>query len=438
MTPSFKGKKVLIMGLGLHGGGVSVAKFFCMQKADVTVTDLKTEEQLAESIEKLKKYKIKYTLGRHKEADFISTDLIIKNPDVPATSPYLEIARKHNMPIETDISLFLKSSEAFIIGITGTKGKSTTSSLIYHLLKLKYKNTFLAGNIGLSPLELLSKIKKNDKVVLEFSSFGLEDLKQSPNIAVVTNIFPDHLNRYGTMEEYVDSKKIIFKYQTAKDYLILNEDDVIVRQFAHETKGNVSYFSLNKKPDKINTKEFKLSGKNNFSNLLAAIEVVKILGLSDKLIEKGIKIFEGVHSRQEFIKEVKGVKYFNDTTATIPEAVISAIDSLSEKFHSGQIFLICGGVYKGVDYTNMAKKIYERQVGVILLPGSGSDKIKEKLLEYKAIKEVNSMDSAVKKASEWAKPGDIVILSPAASSFNLFKNEFDRGEQFVKAVKNLR
>jgi len=433
----FKNKKVLIMGLGLHGGGVAVAKFFYKQGADVLVTDLKTEAQLKDSIEKLKGLEVKYTLGGHKEADFIWADLIMKNPDVASTSPYLEIARKNNIAIETDVSLFFSLSKAFVIGVTGTKGKSTTASLIYHLLKPKYKRIFLAGNIGISPLELLPKIKNTDTVVLELSSFELEDLKQSPNMAVITNIMPDHLNRYASMTEYVEAKKTIFKYQKKKDFLILNEDDSIVRQFAKEANGKVYYFSWNKSPEKIDLSKFKLLGRNNTANLSAAIEVAKILKVSAKTIEKEIESFKGVSSRQEFIEEIGGVKYFNDTTATIPEAVISAIDSLSEKFENAKIFLICGGVYKGVEYKKMAEKIREKNIEVILLPGNASDKIKESLLNYDKINEVSNMPEAVEKASKLAKAGDLVILSPAASSFNMFKNEFDRGEQFVKAVKDL-
>ena len=206
----FKNKKVLVMGLGLHGGGVGAAKFFYKSGAEVLVTDLKTREQLKDSLQKLKQFKIKYSLGGHKESDFLWADLIIKNPDVPNTSPYLEIARKNNIQIETDVNLFLKLSEAFIVGVTGTKGKSTTSSLIYHILKSKYRRVFLAGNIGVSPLDLRNKIKKSDKVVLELSSFELENLTQSPDISVITNILPDHLNRYGDMKEYIKAKKQFF------------------------------------------------------------------------------------------------------------------------------------------------------------------------------------------------------------------------------------
>jgi len=445
----FKNKKVLIMGLGLNGGGVGVAKFFCKQGAEVLVTDKKTEEQLKESLENLKKLEenlpagrqVKYTLGRHEEEDFLWADMIIKNPDVPSTSPYLEIARKNKIPVETDLTLFFKLSKAFVIGVTGTKGKTTTASLIYHILKQKYKNVLLAGNIGVSPLEFLPKIKKNQKVVLELSSFGLEDLKQSPQVAVITNIMPDHLNRYANMAEYIEAKKIIFKFQTKKDFLILNGDDAASKSFSKEAKAKVIFSNKGKRPngshgypEKV-LDSFKLFGENNLSNLAEALEVAKIMKVPEGVIVKALKSFKGVPNRQEFVKELNGVKYFNDTTATIPEAVISAIDSFSEKFPSAKLFIICGGVYKGVDYNDFAKKVREKSVGLIMLPGNGSDKMKEKLEGYKEMADVLSMQEAVEKARSLAKAGDVVVLSPGASSFNLFKNEFDRGNQFVGEVK---
>lgn len=410
----FQNKKVLIMGLGLHGGGAGSAKFFCRQGADVTVTDLKTKEQLKESLIKLKGLKIKYVLGRHQEQDFLSADLIIKNPDVPATSPYLEIARKNNIAIETDVSLFFRMANVFIIGVTGTKGKSTTASLIYHLLKSKYKRVFLAGNIGISPLELLLKIKREDKIVLELSSFELEDLKQSPDIAVITNIMPDHLNRYAGMLEYVEAKKSIFKFQKEKDILILNKSDEVLKQFAKEAKSRVIF---SEQP---------------------AVEVARVLGIQEKLIKKSVDNFKGVPSRQQFIREIEGVKYFNDTTATMPEAVIYAIKVFSKKFPKAKLIFISGGQNKGLTYHGLSVKIKEKVGDLILLPGTASEKIKEGLQDYNNLHEALSMQEAVKKAKKLSCAGDIVVLSPGGSSFNLFKNEFDRGEQFVKAVKSLR
>jgi UDP-N-acetylmuramoylalanine--D-glutamate ligase len=228
---------------------------------------------------------------------------------------------------------------------------------------------------------------------------------------------PDHLNRYATIQEYVESKKSIFRYQDKNDYLVLNNNDPIVRQMVKEARGNVIYFSAENPLE---------------SNKAAAVRVAEILQIPEKNIKKAIKNFKGVHSRQELVREINGVRYINDTTATIPEAVILALDTFKN------IVLICGGVYKGVEYKQMAEKIKEKVKAIVLLPGSGSDKLKESLSNYKNITNVTSMHEAVNVASKIANPGDVVILSPAASSFNLFKNEFDRGDQFVKAVKNLK
>jgi UDP-N-acetylmuramoylalanine--D-glutamate ligase len=434
MSKLFEGKRVTVMGLGLNGGGVGVARFFCEQGAEVLVTDLKNAQQLAESIKKLKGLKIKYALGGHKEEDFNTADLIVKNPDVPSTSPYLEIARNSGVRVETDMSLFFKMADGvYTIGVTGTKGKSTTASLIFHILKGKYRRTFLAGNIGVSPLELLPKLKPGDRVVLELSSFELEDLKQSPNIAVITNIMPDHLNRYDGMQEYIDAKKIIFKYQTKDDCFVLNGDDSIVRQFAKETVSKIVFFSKD-----IKAKGFKLFGGHNLSNLSAAIEVAKLLKVSATEIAARLRTFKGVPNRQQFVRSFKGVKYFNDTTATMPEAAITAINVFAEQFPKSRLIFISGGMNKGLEYAGLALVIKEKVGELVMLPGVASDKIKEHLLGYKNVHEVASMPEAVQKAKELAKKGDVVVLSPGATSFNLFKNEFDRGAQFVKVVNNLR
>lgn len=424
------------MGLGLHGGGIGVAKFFCKHGAELLVTDLKTEEQLAESLKKLKGCKMKLSLGGHKEEDFLWPDLIIKNPDVPFSSPFLKIAADHNIPVETDVSLFFKYSRAFVIGVTGTKGKTTTASLIYHFVKSKYKDAFLAGNIGVSPLDLIGKVKKSSKVILELSSFELEGLQQSPQIAVVTNLMADHLNRYPGMKEYIEAKKTIFKHQNKKNYLILNEDDSIVRQFVKEAKSKIIYYSASKKPCTFDLSKFRLKGSHNIANLSAAVEVGKILKIPVKEIQELINTFKGVPHRQQMVGNIGGVRFYNDTAATMPDAVIAAINTFKANFPAAKMILICGGQNKGLSYEMLAKKIKNSEVFVIMLPGTASDKIKENLGDYRVVN-VLSMAEAVKKAKEIAKKGDAVVLSPGAASFNLFKNEFDRGRQFVEAVKSL-
>lgn len=443
----FKGKKVTVMGLGIVGGGVGVVKFLVKAKAKVLVTDLKSKKELASSLKKIKKLPVKFVLGEHRAKDFISTDLIIKNPGVPDNSIYLKIAKRNKVPIETDVGIFFELCPAPIIGVTGTKGKSTVATLIYSLLKIKYPNVILAGNIGTSPLESLQKITKSSKVVLELSSWqleGLESHKKSPQIAIITNIYPDHLNRYKGFREYIDSKKIIFLFQNAKDLLFLNYDDPVVRKFSKKAKSKVHFFSEKRMPQDLREvfSSLKIVGDHNISNALAASFVAKLYGISPENIQKVIKNFKNPAGRQEYIGESKGVKYFNDTTATMPSAVIAAIKTISQRFPRSRIILIAGGQDKELDYKKLAKEISKKVSNLILFQGTASAKIKK---EIKRLKEpqsvsldVSSMEKAVKMASKLANKGDIVLLSPSAASFNLFKNEFDRGKQFNKAVKKLK
>jgi UDP-N-acetylmuramoylalanine--D-glutamate ligase len=323
---------------------------------------------------------------------------------VPNTSKYLKLAKE----VKTDIQIFFDLCEAPIVGVTGTKGKSTIVTLIREFLKTKYEKVFLAGNIGVTPLKILPEITKNSLVVLELSSFELEDLKKSPHVAVITNLFEDHLNRYKNIEEYFESKKPIFRYQSEADVLFLNEK---LKNFAEEAKSRLIYFS-------------------NDDKYAPAIEVAKFFRISDESIAEVLKNFKGVPHRQEFVFEKDGVKYFNDTAATTPQSVELAIKEFSN------IVLITGGEDKNLNYKNLAETIKRKLNFIILLPGTASEKLKRELGDFK-IYEVKSMEEAVKKANETAERGNIVLLSPGAASFNLFNNEFDRGRQFVECVKKL-
>jgi len=450
---NFRNKKVTVMGLGIVGGGVGTVKFLTRIGAKVLVTDLKTKKDLESSLKKIKRLPVKLILGRHRAKDFIDTDLIIKNPAVPDNSPYLKIAKKNGVPVETDVGIFFELCSAPIIGVTGTKGKSTVVTLIYHFLKSKYPNVILAGNIGTSPLGSLKKINKNSKVVLELSSWQLEGLKshkKNPQVALITNIYPDHLNRYKNLKEYINSKKIIFLFQKPKDILFLNYDDKILRKFSKLAKSKFYFFSRKKIPKdlKMIIKNLKLAGEHNISNILAAFSVAKLYKVPSKSIKKILKKFRGLPWRQEFIREIKDVKYFNDTTATMPEATTAAIKTFSQKFPKSKIILIAGGEDKKLNYKNLTKEILKKVKHLILFSGTASDKIKKELLAEKSSSQtrplltitanINLMEKAVEKASELARRGDIVLLSPATASFNLFKNEFDRGEQFNKALRKLK
>ena len=442
---NFKDKKVTIIGLGLHGGGIGVAKFFSQLGAKVLVTDLRSKEELKESLEKLKGKSIKYVLNQHRPEDFINTDLVIKNPAVPGKSKYLQIAKEHGIPIETDIGIFFELCPAPIIGITGSKGKSTVATLIAKFLARKYPKVVLAGNIRTSVLRKLKKIDKETLVVLELSSWQLAGLKphgKSPDCSLITNILPDHLNRYRDINEYIEDKKLIFKFQKSKNTLILNYDDEVVRNFAKEAKSEVIYYGQEYETDKLPEirNEIQLKGEHNLSNVLAAIAVAKLYNISDKSIKKVLRKFKGIEGRLELVRIINGIKYINDTTATIPEATLAALNSFPL---NKQIILIAGGNDKNLNFSQLAEMINKRVKSLILLEGTATDKLQKEMTksQVEIVGPFNDMEQAVSqaqaRAEESASGGDIVLLSPAATSFGLFRHEFERGDAFIKAVENL-
>ncbi|OGY41213.1 MAG: UDP-N-acetylmuramoylalanine--D-glutamate ligase [Candidatus Buchananbacteria bacterium RBG_13_36_9] len=457
----FKNKRVTVMGLGLHGGGLAVTKFLAQKGAILTVTDLKSQKQLAQSIKELKNYKIKYVLGKHQLADFINADMIIKNPGVPRNSKFLLAAQKRKVPIETDLSLFFQLCPAEnIIGITGTKGKSTTTSLIYKIIKSWKKDAILGGNIRISPLDFLPKIKKETPVILELSSWqleGLADRKISPPYALITNVLRDHLNTYNNMADYANAKSLIYRFQKSEDYLILNKQSEFTRKMAPRARSKVYWFCLEKLNKKengafleknwlvfqekgkktkiIKSGDIQLAGAHNLANILAAICLVKIFKVPDAIIRDNIKNFKGIEGRLEFISQCQGIKYYNDTTATTPDAVSAALNSFDQK-----VVLLAGGTDKKLDFKELAKKIKEKTKSIILFEGTATEKLVKELrsINYNEnIVFVDSMKEAFKQAKYILKKGDIFLLSPGAASFGLFINEFDRGEQFNQAVKKL-
>jgi len=450
------------MGLGLHGGGLAVAKFLAKRGAILTLTDLKSKQQLSAPLKQLKNYKIKYVLGKHRLADFKSADMIIKNPQVRRDSPFILEAQKHKVPIETDLSLFFElCPSAKTIGITGTKGKSTTTSLIYKIIKANKKGAILGGNIRISPLDFLSKIKKETPVILELSSWqleGLEGRKLSPHYALITNILVDHLNTYKNMADYAKTKTLIFRFQNPDDVLILNKDNEQTKAMAKLAKAKVYWYSqgkLNKnengtfadkgwlifqnkgKKEKIMPiNSIQLSGKHNLSNVLAAICLTKIFGASSKIIKKVISEFKGIEGRLESIRELKGIKYYNDTTATTPDAVIAALNSFKQK-----VVLLAGGTDKKLNFKELAKAIKNKVRVLILFEGTATKKLVAELKKINFNQDlifVDSMKEAFKQAKYILQNGDIFLLSPGAASFGLFINEFDRGEQFNREVKRLK
>lgn len=441
----FKGKKVLIFGLGLNQGGVGSSKFFAKQGAIVRITDLKATRILKPSLDQLKQFKnIEYSLGQHKYADVTWADLIIKNPAVKPGNLYIEYAKKKNKPVKMDMDIFLEYVKPFqLIGITGTKGKSTTASLIYEILRSAQDevNVIFAGNIGKSVLDTIPHVKKETLVILEISSFQLESFeahKVSPKYAVITNIYQDHLNYYKNMDEYIYAKKIIGKDQTKDDFLFIRKGDPVADKprFLKAFKGKIIRFSKEDLP-----KNFKsyLLGEHNRQNLAAAYALVKAFGLDAKVILAKLSQFKGIPFRMELIKVWYGVKIINDTTATGPDAGAQAI-----KTFPGCI-LIAGGMNKGLDYTKYATIVAKNVKKVFFLEGDATNTILSSLrprakrggsnLEIHG--PYNNLEKLLTDIKEGTGPGDTILFSPAATSFNLFQNEFDRGTKFNQAVQKV-
>lgn len=447
----FTRKKILMMGLGILGRGVNVAKFLAECGAELTVTDLKTEDQLASSLKKLKKFSnIKYVLGEHNLADFSGKDMVIKSAGVPLDSSHIAEAKNNNIPIEMDASLFAKLAKlsapnAIIVGITGSKGKSTTTHLIYAVIDEAFKKTkrkvYLGGNVkGLATLPLLKKIKDGDVVVMELDSWQLQgfgDSKISPDIAVFTTFMADHMNYYkGNMNKYFSDKANIYRHQKENDPLVVGMQTarLIKKNDIAGVKGRM--IVAGKKNISKNWK-IKLLGDHNFDAIALAIKAAEKLDIKESAVKRAIKKFKGLPGRLEFVKEIKGVKYYNDTTATMPEAVIVAIESFKKS--KGKIILIGGGADKNLEYDKYAKVVKKYVKALVLFRGLASSKIISAIGDVKfPMKIVDSMKKAIEVATANAKKGDIVLLSPGAASFGVFKNEFDRGEQFVNAVKKLK
>ncbi len=454
----YRGKKVLIFGLGVYpqGSGMAAARFFLRQKAKITITDLRTKIVLREQIQGLKRYTIVWVLGRHRKKDIRDADLIMRNPGVPYAHPLLTLARKKNTPIHNDCSLFFTISPVRPIGVTGTRGKTTTTTLIAELLRVKHAKTYMGGNMKVSPLSFIEKLNEKSKVVLELSSWQLEDFdfwKAAPRIAVVTNVLPDHLNRYKNFAAYARAKKSLFLWQQPQDVVVLNYDNKETRDFGKEALSRIMWFSTKvlrtgdgvfvrkgvitirihgKEKTVFSTANIFLKGKHNLENALAAIAVAALEGVPVSQIRKVLTTFQGVPDRLEDIGTYSGVRCINDTTATTPDATRAALETHGDK---QRLILIAGGMNKKLSYEELARIIPKYCKGVVLLPGTATNELKKHLL-YTKIFYVFSIKEAVQQAFALAEKGDTILLSPAATSFNLFLNEFDRGEQFKKEARS--
>ena len=461
----FQGKKALIMGLGLYpkGSGISAVKFLLARNAKVLVTDLRTSKELAEQINRIKKFKnsrnIRYVLGHHRAQDFKWADLVVKNPGVPKDSKYLKIAKQRKVPVFNDLTLFLQEFKGEVIGVTGTRGKSTAVSLAYEILKKAFgRKVFLGGNIKISPLNYINKIKNEDLLILEVSSWqanGFSDTKYSPRIAVVLNLMNDHLNMYKNFNEYRLDKTYLYKFQNQEDIVILNRDNVWTRKMGKEVVAQRFWISKKYFEEENGAfikdgyfwwrdwgqeqricpvKTVKLLGDHNLYNVLAAIAITKLRGVENIIIRQETERFRGVAYRLELIRESKGIRFYNDTCSTTPDATLAALKSFKQK-----VVLIAGGKDKELEYDNLAKRLSGQVKHLILFPGTATDRIvNSRGFNIKEYALADNMKQAVDLADQMVKSGDIVLLSPGAASFGMFKNEFDRGDQFNQAVKRLK
>lgn len=462
-----KGKQVTVMGLGLHGGGLSVSRWLLKHGARVLVTDLKSEKELRPSVAALRRYarskktsrSLTLVLGRHQKKDFIHADMIIQNPGVPRTSPYVRAAKKHFVPVFNEASLFFSLCRVPIIGITGSKGKSTTTALAGALLKKKYPTTIVAGNIGTTAMfDVIDRVREDSSVpyvVLELSSWhleGLKSIKKSPHIALVTTIAPDHLNRYSSMDAYVSAKRLIVQYQQKGDAAVMSRKNELSRSIAGNYRGEALWFSQapfrgkgayihkgtvywqegDRKKSLLRLSDIPLPGAHNIDNVLAAVTLAAYLGVAGQHIRAAVRNFHGLPGRMEYVGNIQGRKVYNDTTATAPHATEAALKSLG-----GRIVLIGGGADKKLPLGGLVRIVKKKVAYLVLLPGSGTSRLAPKLRAkgYHDFSVVSSLRDAVVEAYAHSKKGDTIVLSPAFASFGIFAHEFDRGRKFVKEIK---
>lgn len=452
------------MGLGVHGGGLGVAGFMARNGANVRVTDLRAADKMQASIDAIEKegLHVEYTLGEHREADFAWADVVIRNPAVPLTSSWLQLARRLGKPVEMEIGIFLRLCPGPVIGITGTKGKSSTATWTWEMLRHWRPDAVLAGNLRVSALEALSRITLDTPVVLELSSFqleGLEEPRLSPHLAAVTNLSPDHLDRYPNMEEYGAAKEHIFLYQHPGDYVALNADDPVVSAWAGEAPAGVAWFGLgaldkrpgvfvesgsffwrsaepNSAPVEIaSCAEVPLPGEHNLRNAACAATLALLAGAPLEAIRRGIRSFRGVADRQEYLCTVRGVRFYNDTTSTTPASTVAALNAIE-----GPLVLIAGGADKGLDFAQLAPVVAAKAQTVVLLDGTATDLMERQFREagVNILGRYTDFAEATQAALASAPEGGAVLLSPGTASFGMFRNEFDRGDKFREIVASLQ
>lgn len=431
----FSGKKITLMGLGLLGRGVGDAKFLAELGADLIVTDLKSETELAASLKELEgSSNITYRLDGHELTDFRERDFILKAAGAPLDSPYIAEARKQGIPIKMSASWFAEIAQIPLVGVTGTRGKSTVVHFLQAIMGAAGMDVLLGGNIrGVSTLALLPQVKKDSLALMELDSWQLQgfgDAGISPQVAVFTTFLPDHQNYYHSMEKYLDDKAQIFLHQKSEDTLVVGEQaaPVIKSEYGSKIISHVVIAETKKFPKGW---QVRLPGEHNIFNAMCAVEGARALGIDEAVIKEGIETFRGIPGRLQKMREVNGITIYNDNASTTPEATVAALKALA----GNTITLIAGGTAKNKDLDELAKNINLHVSSLVLFSGSGTEQLKPLL--KKPYEETDSLQDALEKAIAKTPKGGIVLFSPAFLSFGPFHNYYDRGDQFLKLVEEL-
>jgi UDP-N-acetylmuramoylalanine--D-glutamate ligase len=448
---SFKNKTVLVMGLGRFGGGVDAARFASKIAAKTIVTDMAKAEELSKALAELKDCSnIIYHLGGHKAEDFEAADVIIVNPAVNSNNQLLKLAAQRGRLVSSQINIFFELCPAPIVAITGANGKSTTTALTAHLLQaglgqkdFSFTNVWLGGNIGNEPLlSIIDQIKATDIVVLELSSFQLEHLaqiKKAPHVSLITNLTPNHLDRHGTFEAYCAAKENMFSLQTLDKknpaVSVFNGEDPITTQWFNKYKNDAGRICYLTKADDITEtlrKVFPLPGKANLENLAGAMAIAKHFKVSDERLIAALPKFKSLPHRLELVATINDVRYYNDSIATTPQSVMVALDAFSRPK-----IIIAGGYDKHIPFDELGEQMAQKAKAVILI-GQTADKIGDAIRAAgktdTIIEMADSMADAVAAAAKLAEPGDVVLMSPACASYDMFENFQQRGQIFRDLV----
>ena len=446
---SLTGKRLLILGFARQGK--ALARFAAAVGADVTVTDLRSAEQLENEIAEFGESNVKFVLGEHPMSLLDENDMVAISGGVPADAPFVQAARAKGLPITNDSQEFIRRTPTAVIGITGSAGKTTTTALTGVISQIAGRRTWVGGNIGQPLIADLHKMEADDVVVQELSSFQLEVWTQSPHIATVLNVTPNHLDRHKTMEAYTEAKANIFKYQSADDIAVLCADDAGSMGLRPLIQGQLRTFSmqgevadgaflrdeqivLRNGSEKVicTTDEICLRGRHNILNVLAAVTLADSAGIEVDAMRRAIRTFKGVEHRLELVRTLRGVQYINDSIATAPERSLAAVHAFDEP-----IILLAGGKDKDMEWDDWASDVAQTVKEVILF-GELAELLAEKLAEFSHVRRVETMAQAVELATDTAVAGDIVLLSPGGTSFDAFDNFAQRGEIFRELVKGLR